>query len=348
MPGKTLTKQKYEIKWRTTVLLLFCITCLPICLSCCASGFVIREERVYSDTIDFTVGSYVLGPGDVVRASFRPALSGIDGGSYQLEQGDAVKIEFYSNPELNRETTILPDGMVNVPPKGTIRAGGLTPAELADTISRHFAEVIREPSVYVTPMAYQQAAEDLMRSITGTDRNDVQVAVGPDGILRFPFLDTLHVMGMDFAVLEQKADSILHERYPSLNISLTLAEAKNNNVYVFGEVSDPGTYPLATIRTLVHALAEAGVDMDVAGLRSVLVISRTEDGKPLKRIVDVRRILRRGNVTEDLFLRQFDVIFVPKTAIAKANLFIRQYISNMIPPIFRIAIGAQYDLATLE
>lgn len=45
-------------------------------------------------------------------------------------------------------------------------------------------------------------------------------------------------------------------------------------------------------------------------------------------------------MSHDIVLNQYDIVFVPKSSIARRNLWVQQYIENMIP---RSLIGS-YDL----
>jgi len=72
--------------------------------------------------------------------------------SYRLGLGDSLAIKFILNPELNTDVAIRPDGKIVLPLIGDIVANGLTVAELNQTLSTkyknlvnktHFGEVLK-------------------------------------------------------------------------------------------------------------------------------------------------------------------------------------------------------------
>jgi hypothetical protein len=46
----------------------------------------------------------------------------------------------------------------------------------------------------------------------------------------------------------------------------------------------------------------------------------------------------------NVLLKPLDIIYVPKTSIAKANIFVQQYLSNMMPDWIRVSFPFPYSL----
>lgn len=70
-------------------------------------------------------------------------------GEYRIGVDDRLLINVWKNPELSLTVPVRPDGMVTMPLIGDIKAGGLTAAEVAESIKKKLASYIREPSVAV-------------------------------------------------------------------------------------------------------------------------------------------------------------------------------------------------------
>lgn len=70
---------------------------------------------------------------------------------YQLQPGDVVRVEVLEDPALNRSTLVLPDGSINFPQAGAIRAAGLSvdqvQSALSNALSANFAT---PPTVYAS------------------------------------------------------------------------------------------------------------------------------------------------------------------------------------------------------
>ena len=70
--------------------------------------------------------------------------------AYLLNPGDQVFIEVWSEPDLQRNTIILPDGNISFPLAGQVNAAGLSLQELQDSIGARLADYITNPVVTVS------------------------------------------------------------------------------------------------------------------------------------------------------------------------------------------------------
>jgi polysaccharide export outer membrane protein len=70
-------------------------------------------------------------------------------GSYLIQPGDQLSLEFYLSPEFNDEVTVRPDGRVTLRVVGDIKAWGLTPAQLAQELNKAYMAELRSPDAVV-------------------------------------------------------------------------------------------------------------------------------------------------------------------------------------------------------
>jgi len=299
---------------------------------------VIRKSTVFDDDITYPADKYRLGPGDEITMYIKTDLESEDK-DYRIGESDKLDIRFYSHPELSMVTTVLPDGNIVVPPLGPIQAKDKKPHELAKDMEMSFSEIVREPQIFVVPLSFYSETENLAQMFQREAKTGIPLIVQPNGTMVIPFVDTLSVMGMEFKKLDEQVHSLYAERFPGIATTLFLSKPLNNNVYILGEVRQAGSYSLDGVRTLSQLLAKAQVSTDNAAMNSIVVLSRTPDGKPEEKIVNISNLLSKGNISEDVPLRQYDVVFVPKKGIVKVGLFVKQYIDDVIPDIFRIGIG---------
>jgi polysaccharide biosynthesis/export protein len=79
---------------------------------------------------------------------------------YRLGPGDKLRIEVYKDAQLSQSLQVRPDGKVTLPLIGDVKATGLTPIELRETISTSLKTYITNPTVTVivveatAPLAY--------------------------------------------------------------------------------------------------------------------------------------------------------------------------------------------------
>lgn len=69
--------------------------------------------------------------------------------AYAIGIGDVLEITVWKNPELAVTTPVRPDGRISVPLLGDIRASGMTPLALRQTLTDQFKEYVTAPGVSV-------------------------------------------------------------------------------------------------------------------------------------------------------------------------------------------------------
>lgn len=291
----------------------------------------IKQETVYDMTIPDTYTEYLLSPGDILEIIYHQTPQAMTG-EYVLTLGDVISVEFYSHPDLNRRLVIRPDGKITIPAKGDIIAVGLSPMELARKLNQTYMDIFKDPSITVTLVEYNQALQNFTRAITSDLRGQSKLfPIRPDGYVSFPLLADIKAVGLTLNQLKADVSTQYNKLVPNLTISINLTEINGNVVYVMGEVRKPDFYVLETPTTVAQILSRAGVIADTAKLDTILVVSRNQENRPVGKLVDLKSILTAGNIGNDILLRQYDIVYVPKSAIANAGLFIDQYINNIIP-----------------
>lgn len=79
-----------------------------------------------------------------------PPQGGLEEGSYRIGPEDVLDISVWKNLELTRRVPVRPDGMISLPLVNDVRAAGLTPSELRDTLTRQLEAYMPSPQVAVT------------------------------------------------------------------------------------------------------------------------------------------------------------------------------------------------------
>ena len=97
-------------------------------------------------------------------------------------------------------------------------------------------------------------------------------------------------------------------------------------------------------RTVTQILSMAGGVKDTAEKETILVVSRDKSWRPVGRLVNLKKIIEEGNIGYDLVLNQYDIVYVPKSRIARADLWVDQYINGIVPDFFRVGVGFGYEL----
>lgn len=72
-------------------------------------------------------------------------------GSYQIQPGDALQVEVLEDPTLNRTVLVLPDGSINFPLAGSLRAAGQSTSGLSSSLASALSSNFNAPpTVFVS------------------------------------------------------------------------------------------------------------------------------------------------------------------------------------------------------
>ncbi|MGH8263891.1 MAG: SLBB domain-containing protein, partial [Steroidobacteraceae bacterium] len=97
-------------------------------------------------------------------------------------------------------------------------------------------------------------------------------------------------------------------------VSVAILEVRSRQVSVLGQVVRPGRYPLDGTNTkLTDLLALAG-GVDPNGDDAVVVIA-TRNGQPVRTTIDVPKMYRTGDLSQNVELQAGDTIFVPRAPV---------------------------------
>jgi protein involved in polysaccharide export with SLBB domain len=113
-------------------------------------------------------------------------------------------------------------------------------------------------------------------------------------------------------------------------------------VYVGGEVTTPQLIPLTAGMTVLQSVFRAEGFTDTAHPGSVIVIRKDAENRPFGIKVDLNRVMKGKEEARDIELLPYDIIYVPKKAIAKVNIWVDQYIRRNIP--VQTGFGFTYEL----
>jgi polysaccharide export outer membrane protein len=89
-----------------------------------------------------------------------------------------------------------------------------------------------------------------------------------------------------------------------------------------GQVAKPGKYEMHGGVTLTQAIAIAGGFNSSAKHSQVVLFRRVDDQWTEAKLIDVKKMQKSGNLSEDPFLHPGDMLFVPKSTLSKIDRFI--------------------------
>jgi protein involved in polysaccharide export with SLBB domain len=172
------------------------------------------------------------------------------------------------------------------------------------------------------------------------DQDDAKVK--PDGKISVTGVGELAVAGLLTSDLEKILIERTSDRLRNPEVVVTIGKFAEKRVYIAGEVSKPGPVEYQRNLTPLQAIITAGGFKDTAMVESVILIRPVTEGDPIARKIDLASVITDGN-KELIHLAPHDVVFVPKTAIAEADLWVKQHLTDLVP-FFR-GTGMSYGIA---
>jgi protein involved in polysaccharide export with SLBB domain len=154
--------------------------------------------------------------------------------------------------------------------------------------------------------------------------------VRPDGKLSLPLIGDVIAAGRT----PEDLGAQLVEKYEAVglrspSVAVVLRKSAGQRVFVGGEVGTPRMVTHEGRMTLAQAIFEAGGFKSTADRSSVVLLRDNGQGGAVVRNVNFdREVLKEGR---DIPLQPYDVVVVPQSGIAMANLFVEQYLSKMVP-----------------
>ena len=294
-------------------------------------------KQTYKDEVVYYGRDYLISAGDQIEVTYHVDVDLKE--KYLLAIGDQMRVEFYFHPQLDRTLDVRPDGRVTLPYKGDIMAAGLTPSEFSHRIDEAYADFLNKPQATVTLIRYGQRIRALQDSIRTASRGQSKLAlVQPDGKITLPLSPPLMVAGKTIDAAEREINEAYAKVIPGMHTSASLLEVKGNVIYVFGAVSKPGYYELRGPTSALQSIAIAGGFTPAAETSSVLLITHNEENQAVARLLNHKEILSNGNLSADVMLHQFDVVFVPNTWIGE-NAILGGFWKQIIPPALNITYG---------
>ena len=208
-----------------------------------------------------------------------------------------------------------PNRPQNVAPGATV-AG---PMEAGDVLSA----IPEPPQASPADEVYRLGVGDELSIVTvGQGQFSRAVKVLPDGTITAPGAGSLYVLGKSApetsSELEEKLAAYL--KYPRVDVVVTAYG--DHVVYVMGEVPVPAEHAYRKGMSALQAVAMAGGFETSAQRRSVVVFRRVGPDVAEFYQIDLGSPLEGENFANDMLLRPYDIVYVPKTFIANVNVFV--------------------------
>jgi len=168
-----------------------------------------------------------------------------------------------------------------------------------------------QPSAPAVPLDYHVGMEDIFTvKVWEDDRIQGKVIVGPDGTVSLPLVNSIRAVGLTFEQFRQAiVDAAQKYVVGAVTVTLQLEQINSRKVYVTGEVTKAGVYPLVVPLTLSQMIVVAGGVTEYANKKNV-VVNRVENGKRISFKINYSDIVNGKKLDQDIDLKPGDMIYV--------------------------------------
>jgi polysaccharide biosynthesis/export protein len=143
--------------------------------------------------------------------------------------------------------------------------------------------------------------------------------VKPTGKIVVPDLGEINVEDSSPGKVEQILTEYMSSYIKGPKVKVNIVKYASQSIYVLGEVEKPGRYSTeGKDLTIRDAVILAGLPTRYAATDNVFIISPSRRN-PRKQVVNLYRILNRGELLRNVKLMPGDIVYVPKTLLGKVN-----------------------------
>jgi polysaccharide export outer membrane protein len=123
-------------------------------------------------------------------------------------------------------------------------------------------------------------------------------------------------------------------------ISVAVTSIGSQKFFVLGEVNKPGVFQLDRPKTAVEAISEAGgFTLDAKPSYVLLIRGGPTNPKPNYQVLDMKKVFKEIDMTQNLALNQGDIIYVPASEYADVERFF-----NRLWKIIPLRFTGRFDL----
>jgi polysaccharide export outer membrane protein len=193
---------------------------------------------------------------------------------------------------------------------GIMLSGGSLPAQEAAKGESKAAQP-QTPAAATTDASYKIGPQDVLRiDVWKEPEISRSVPVRPDGKVSLPLLNDVQAAGLTAMELANVITDGLKKFMNSPQVTVSVSEINSRRVYVTGEVTRPGAFPLLPNMTVLQALTSAGGFTQFARIKNIYVL-RTEAGKQVKHPFNYKDVVNGKRPEDNITLQPGDTIVVP-------------------------------------
>ncbi len=186
-----------------------------------------------------------------------------------------------------------------------------------DEIARMNDMILAQVQMNQDPGDYQLGKGDLLNiSVFEAEELDTTVRVSSRGFISLPLIETLSVKGLTVMEAEEQIEAMYRQRYiKNPHVAIFVEEHVSQRITLVGQFQNPGTYDYPTKQRLLDAIALGGGLSEKAGQTVQVRRAGQTQGQPEVLMIDLDRLIKKGDVRQNIEINGGDVIFIPEAGV---------------------------------
>ncbi|OOF02557.1 sugar transporter [Salinivibrio sp. MA607] len=158
------------------------------------------------------------------------------------------------------------------------------------------------------PSDYQIGPGDTLDiQVFGKENQQYDLTVKRDGNIHFPKYGPMQVAGETFGKVREQIKAMFEQRVIGVDVTVDIGAMRTMQVYLAGDVKQPGAYTVNGLTTVTQALLASGGIKTSGSLRDIQL---KRNGKVIETL-DLYDLLLAGDSSNDVRLLKGDTLFVP-------------------------------------
>jgi polysaccharide biosynthesis/export protein len=173
-----------------------------------------------------------------------------------------------------------------------------------------------------SPRYHIEAGDSFDLSFELSPEFNQTVSVQPDGFVTLRGVGDIKVAGETVPELTNTLKEAYGKILNNPLISIVLKDFEKPYFVADGQVAKPGKYEMHGNMTVTQAIAVAGGFQSSAKHSQVVLFRRVDDQWTEAKLINVKQMEKNRDLREDPFLHSGDMLFIPKSTMAKIDRFI--------------------------
>lgn len=271
---------------------------------------------------------------------------------YQLFVGDTIRILSAIDASLNQEALVIrPDGMISLSLIGQVLAAGKTVENLQAELDERYTKFVKNPAMVVQVSLGETPLQDIINSVDATQGRGGQgreAVVSPDGTVQLPGIGSIPAIGLTLNEMGREVNARYQGRQGGIEVTPILVQRAPRFIYVVGEVGQGGRFEMVGPTSVMQAIALADGFEDGGNMRQVVVFRRDQNWRLTATKLDLNGALlgKRPHPSDEIWLRDSDIVLVPKKPIQRLSEAVNEYLTNTVYGIYPRALLFNFDGVT--